>query len=58
MLARRLEEGLQRTLADGSFDKLYSERFNEIIERAHLNDRIRFDLENPLLPPEGSVDHQ
>ncbi len=58
VLARRLEEGLQRTLADGSFDKLYSERFNEIIERAHLNDRIRFDLENPLLSPEASVDHQ
>ena len=58
VLARRLKEGLQRTLADRSFDKLYSERFNEIIERAHLNDRIRFDLENPLLPPEGPVDHQ
>ena len=55
-LARRLEEGLRRAIADGSFDALFFERFGEVIRRARLAARTRFDLENPLLSSETPLD--
>lgn len=58
VLANRLEEGLKRAIADGSFDKLFFERFNEIIERANLSDRIQLNLENPFLTPETPLERK
>ena len=55
VLARRLEEGLQRAIADGSFDRLFFEYFGDLLERSRLEDRVRFELENPLLPAETPV---
>ncbi len=55
-LARRLEEGLRRAIADGSFEALFFERFGALIQRARLAARTRFDLENPLLSSETPLD--
>lgn len=54
-LARRLEEGLERALADGSFEALFRKNFYHLIEQADLENRTRFHLENPLLPPKTPV---
>ena len=56
VLARRIEEGLRKAIADGSFDALFYERFNAIIKRARLQERRWFRLENPLLSPETPLD--
>jgi len=55
-LARRLEEGLRRAIADGSFEALFFECFGEVIQRARLAARTRFDLEHPLLSSETPLD--
>ncbi len=55
-LAQRIEEGLRKALADGSFDALFYERFNDIIERARLQERRWFRLYNPLLSPQTPLD--
>jgi len=55
-LARRLEEGLRRALADGSFDQLFFDQFGDVIRRARLGERTRFDLENPSLPAQTPLD--
>lgn len=49
-LAERLETGLRRMIADGSFDDIFW-RFNgNSIERAQLHKRRIIELENHLLP--------
>ena len=56
VLAQRLEEGLRRALADGSFDALFFERFGESLRRARLSARRRIDLTNFLLPAGTPLD--
>jgi hypothetical protein len=51
-LARVIEAGLNRALADGSFDALFFERFGDVIKRANMRGRTLIALNNPLLPPE------
>lgn len=51
-LAQVLEKGLNRAIADGSFDALYYERFGAVLKRARLHERTAIGLNNPLLPPE------
>ncbi len=50
-LAERLEYGLQRLLADGRFDRLFHEFYDELIEQIGLRKRRVFRLDNPLLSP-------
>jgi len=49
-LAARIEKGLKIALADGSFKDLFFESHSEIINKANLDDRIIFKLQNPTLP--------
>ncbi len=56
LLARRLEDGLNRAIADGSFEEAFLKRFNEIIAKAGLSERYRIDLVNPLLTDETPLD--
>lgn len=57
-LAKDLELGLNRAIADGSFNEAF---FNDpairsAVEKADLKNRLVFQLENPQLPKETPVD--
>ena len=56
-LAHRLEVGLNRAIADGSFDKLfYAEPgVQKVLQFANLKNRKLIELQNPYLPPETPV---
>jgi hypothetical protein len=59
-LARDLEQGLNRAIADGSFDELF---FNDpsvrnAVEQGDLKNRLVFHLDNPALPKETPVDRR
>lgn len=49
-MARLLEVGLQRAIEDGSFDALFYEYHGEMLDKIALDERLHFELENPLLP--------
>jgi hypothetical protein len=51
-LARRIEQGLNRMIADGSFDGHFHRYKDPMIERAHLKTRKLFRIPNPYLSPE------
>lgn len=57
-LARDLELGLNRAIADGSFEKLFlsSPNVQEAIQKGDMKNRIIFNLINPALPKETPVD--
>ena len=49
-LARQIEAGLRRALADGSFDALFRQYHAEFLKQADLANRHVLQLPNPLLP--------
>ena len=49
-LAANLTAGLEKMVADGSFDKLFQEHFGEQIRQAALKERRIIDLDNPMAP--------
>ncbi|UZJ45648.1 transporter substrate-binding domain-containing protein [Marinimicrobium sp. C6131] len=51
-LAQRLEQGLERAIADGSFDELFYQHpsHRPVFKRGELSDRRVLRLTNPLLP--------
>lgn len=51
-LATRIETGLRRMIADGSFDKHFNGYFGPFIEKTKLRERRVFEVENKLLPPD------
>lgn len=51
-LARRLEYGLRLLIADGRFDRIFHQSYDELIARTVLPQRRLFKIDNPLLPPE------
>ncbi|RZJ14406.1 MAG: transporter substrate-binding domain-containing protein [Acidovorax sp.] len=51
-LAADISEGMEKAIADGSFDKLFNEHWGERVRKARLNDRTVIELRNPLLTPE------
>jgi hypothetical protein len=57
-LAERIERGLRRALADGSFDKLFREHpvNANAFGKANVLKRRIIRLDNPLLPPETPFD--
>jgi hypothetical protein len=57
-LAADLELGLNRAIADGSFDKIfYSDPMvKAVLEKANLEERLVFNLDNPTLPKETPLD--
>lgn len=50
-LAALVENGLNRAIEDGSFDRLLMAHFGDDIERANLSERRIIRLENPTLTP-------
>jgi ABC-type amino acid transport substrate-binding protein len=50
-LAQDIREGLEKALADGSFDKLFLEYYGDRLRRARLDARTVIELKNPLLTP-------
>jgi hypothetical protein len=50
-LAQDLTRGLERAVADGSFDLVFNKYFRTFIEKADINNRIIFELHNPLIKP-------
>lgn len=57
-LARDLETGLNRAVANGSFDKVfYSDpNIKDVLEKANMKNRKVFYLENPFLTKETPLD--
>jgi hypothetical protein len=57
-LGHDLELGLNRAIADGSFEKVFlsSPNVQEAIQKGDLKNRIIFNLNNPGLPKETPVD--
>jgi hypothetical protein len=51
-LAKAIEQGLQRAMADGSFEQLFQTYHAALIRQANLPGRTVFHLNNPLLPLE------
>lgn len=58
LLARLLTDGLEKAIANGKFDELFLQQFAPIIERANLDQRFFFELENPLLPAATPLDRK
>lgn len=50
-LAHDIHDGLERAIADGSFDKLFDQYYGERLRKAHLETRTVIELKNPLLTP-------
>ena len=59
-LAKDLEEGFNKAIADGSFDKLFynSPQVKDIIEKANMKNRKVFYLDNPGLTKETPLDRK
>lgn len=49
-LATDIAEGLEKMIADGSFDREFQEYYGEMIRKSGLKGRRVFDLANPLMP--------
>lgn len=49
-LAARLRAGLERMVADGSFDALFTRHFGKLLADLNLRQRVVIELENPFLP--------
>lgn len=48
-LAKDIKSGLEKALADGSFDKLFMEYFTSSVDEIQNSNRRVFELSNPLL---------
>lgn len=50
-LAESLRQGLEKAIADGSFNRLFDEYHGERLRKARLDKRTVIELRNPLLTP-------
>ncbi len=50
--------GLERALADGSFDAFFRQQIGPQLENAHFERRTIIELANPLLPPGVPLDRK
>lgn len=57
-LAEDLERGFNRAIADGSFDKVFfnDPMVKDVLEKANLEQRLVFELDNPTLPKATPID--
>ena len=49
-LAERVEEGMERIIDNGELDSIFDRYYGNIVEKLNLNERILFELDNPLIP--------
>lgn len=57
-LAERLDYGLRLLIADGRFERLFHQHYDDLIERSGLRRRRIFKLANPLLTPQTPLGHK
>lgn len=59
-LAKDLEQGLNRAIADGSFNEVFFRHpiVRSAIEQANMHDRIMFMIDNPTLPKETPLERE
>lgn len=50
-LAEAIRQGLEKAVADGSFDRLFDQHHGERLRKARLDGRTVIELRNPLLTP-------
>lgn len=50
-LAQDIREGLEKAIADGSFDRLFQQYYGDRLRQARLETRTVIELNNPLLTP-------
>ena len=48
-LADLITKGLERSIADGSFELVFNKYFKTLIQRTNIKNRLIFELENPLI---------
>lgn len=56
VLQKLVETGFRRAIAAGDFDKLFYAEHADFIDKARINERVVFELDNPILPPATPVD--
>lgn len=49
-LAETVRIGMEKAIADGSFERLFQQHFAASLQRAQLDQRQLIELHNPLLP--------
>ncbi|MBD9484811.1 transporter substrate-binding domain-containing protein [Pseudomonas sp. PDM14] len=49
-LAATVRRGMEKALADGSFDRLFLQHYGPLLRQARLDQRQLIELHNPLLP--------
>jgi hypothetical protein len=57
-LAQRLEQGLQLLIADGGFDRIFHDFYDDLIDKVGLRKRRLFKLDNPLLTPQTPLSNR
>lgn len=57
-LAADLARGLEAAVADGSFARLFQQRFGQVLQRHRVAQRQHLVLTNPLLPPATPLDRR
>ncbi|WJG10383.1 amino acid ABC transporter substrate-binding protein [Aliiglaciecola sp. LCG003] len=55
ILARILEDGLEKAIANGKFDELFRTEFTDTLKRTNMGKRFFFEIENPLLPEKTPI---
>ncbi|TRY31100.1 amino acid ABC transporter substrate-binding protein [Aliiglaciecola sp. M165] len=55
-LARLLEVGLEKAIENGQFDELFNEHFAQSLERANMDSRFFYEINNPLLPERTPIE--
>jgi hypothetical protein len=50
-LAEVIRQGMEKALADGSFDSLFEQHHGESLRRAQLDKRVVIELQNPRVTP-------
>lgn len=58
VLANLIETGLRRAIKSGRFDELFMQVHEQYLANANIENRIIFELENPVLPEATPVDDE
>lgn len=58
VLARLISEGLERAIADGSFDQLFNDKFAAFLKEARIEQRHVFEFDNQLLTEQTPLTRQ
>jgi len=57
-LADAVRTGLEKAIADGSFDRLFYAEYANLIAKAQLDRRVVIELSNPYMPPQTPVNRR